>query len=240
LLLVPDTQTWLARTLIELAGIAAGDLVEEEYAHVVVARLAELLEPAEVGLMLVDDRDRLKTAAVSTPLIDDLLAVEECHDDGPCARCRQAGQPALNQSLKGAGRYRERARQIGFKYVSALLLRRGAKTVGAAAVLHRHRLDAAQSGMAELLMEGAAIAIVQQRQLRDTEIKVGQLQQALDSRMVIEQAKGTVAGRLDIPPSEAFALIRGYARRNNLKLADVCAAAISGDLSPQLLGGCAR
>jgi hypothetical protein len=185
--------------------------------------------------MLVDDDDRLKAAAVSTPLIDDLLSVEECCDDGPCARSRQAGRPALNESLRGTGVYRERAREIGFRYVSALLLRHGARTVGAAAVLHGHRLDAEQSGMAELLAEAAAIAIVQQRQLHDTEVKVGQLQRALDSRMVIEQAKGAIAGRLDITPSEAFALIRGYARRNNLKLAVVCAAAISGDLPPRLL-----
>jgi hypothetical protein len=231
---VLDSQTWLAKTLIELAGIGTEHLGEAEYARVVVMRFAELLEPAELGMMLVDDRDRLKAAATSTPRIDGLLSVEECHDDGPCARCCQAGQPASNQSLAGSGRYQEQARELGFQHVSALPLRRGLRTVGAIAVLHRHRLDAARSDMARLLAEAAAIAIVQQRQLRLTEVKLGQLQRALDSRVVIEQAKGSVAARLGITPSEAFELLRGYARRNNLKLADVCATAIRGDLAPRI------
>jgi ANTAR domain-containing protein/GAF domain-containing protein len=231
---VPESQTSLARTLIELAGIGAGSLVEEGYARVVVARFTELLEPAEVGLMLVDDRGRPKASAVSTPRIDGRLWTEECRDNGPCAWCLQAGRPTLNQSLIGSSRYQERARQIGFQHVSAFPLRHGSRTLGTAVVLHRHRLDAARSDMAELLAEAAAIAIVQQRQLRHTEVKVRQLQQALDSRVVIEQAKGAVAARFGVTPSEAFELIRGYARENNLKLADVCAAAVSGGLPLRL------
>lgn len=231
-----DSQTWLARTLIELAAIGTGHLVEEEYARVVVVRFAELLEPAEAGLMLVDDRDRLKTAAANTTRIGSLLSAAERHSEGPCAQCRQTGQPMLNQPLAGSGGYQDRARKMGFDYVSALPLRHDYRTVGAVAALHRHRIDATRTGMAELLAEAAAIAIVQQRQLRQTEVKVGQLQRALDSRVVIEQAKGAVAARLGITPSEAFELMRGYARRNNRKMADVCAEAIGGNLEARILG----
>jgi hypothetical protein len=233
---VLDSQTWLARTLIELAGIGTEHLGEAEYARVVVLRFAELLEPAEVCLMLADDRDRLKIAAASTARTGGLLSAAERHDDGPCARCRQARRPVLNQSLTGSGGYQERARKVGFQHVSALPLRHDSLAVGAVAVLHRHPLDATRADMAELLAAAAAIAIVQQRQLHLTEVKVGQLQRALDSRVVIEQAKGSVAARLGITPSEAFELMRGHARRNNLKLADVCAEAIRGDLTPRILG----
>jgi AmiR/NasT family two-component response regulator len=55
-----------------------------------------------------------------------------------------------------------------------------------------------------------------------------QLQHALDSRVVIEQAKGVVAERNHIAPDEAFAMLREHARHSNLILRDVCATVVDG------------
>jgi AmiR/NasT family two-component response regulator len=80
-----------------------------------------------------------------------------------------------------------------------------------------------------------------QRALRRTSMISQQLQHALDSRVIIEQAKGALAARLGISPDEAFDLLRRYARRRNRQLADIADMTIHGTLSPgDLVGTDAR
>jgi AmiR/NasT family two-component response regulator len=111
-------------------------------------------------------------------------------------------------------------------------MRRHAETVGVVGVLTAGQsLAAADARLAQTLAEAATIAILQQRALRGSFAKSEQLQHALNSRVVIEQAKGAVAARLGVRPDAAFELLRGYARRHNLTLAAVASAAIGGKLS---------
>jgi GAF domain-containing protein len=231
---VSDRESWLARTLVELADIRVNDSGEAEYALRLVARLEELLRPDEVGLMLSADGD-LKAAAASSTRVRILSAFEERHGTGPCTRCHRSGQATLNRFLKGPG-YAEVARKAGFERVSAMPLRRNSEIAGAIAVLHRGpgRLEPGTAALAQALAEAATIAISRRRELRRAVIKAEQLQRALDSRVLIEQAKGAVAARLDLTPSAAFELLRAHARRHNLKLADVAAAAIAGNLTADL------
>jgi AmiR/NasT family two-component response regulator len=65
-------------------------------------------------------------------------------------------------------------------------------------------------------VEGAA-------ELRQLQTKVAQLQQALESRIVVEQAKGAVSARCDVPVDVAFEMIRGMARSRRRKLHELCA-----------------
>jgi AmiR/NasT family two-component response regulator len=58
---------------------------------------------------------------------------------------------------------------------------------------------------------------------------------ALNSRIVIEQAKGVLAERADLDMEQAFARLRNHARNHNLRLADVAQAVIDGSLSSELL-----
>jgi ANTAR domain/GAF domain len=234
---VSDRETWLARTLIELADIRVDDSGETEYASRLVGRLEELLRPDEVGLMLAADGGGLTAAAASSTQVRVLASFEERHGTGPCTRCHRSGQAALNRSLKGPG-YAEAARTAGFDRVSALPLRRNTDVAGAIVVLHRGSgLEPDVADLAQVLAEAAAIAISRRRELRRALVKAEQLQRALDSRVLIEQAKGAVAARLELTPTAAFELLRAHARRNNLKLADVAAAAIAGDLTADLRAG---
>jgi AmiR/NasT family two-component response regulator len=111
-------------------------------------------------------------------------------------------------------------------------MRRHAETVGVIGVLTAGQpLAAADARLARTLAEAATIAILQQRALRGSLAKSEQLQHALDTRVVIEQAKGAVAARLGIRPDAAFELLRAYARRHNRTLTAVARAAIDGELS---------
>jgi len=71
---------------------------------------------------------------------------------------------------------------------------------------------------------------VRKRQERDLVLVRDQLQSALTSRVVIEQAKGFAAARADIDPDKAFLALRRHARNHNLKLTDVAQAVIDGTL----------
>ena len=70
----------------------------------------------------------------------------------------------------------------------------------------------------------ATISILQQRTTRRAELEAEQLQQALTTRVVIEQAKGVLAEYGDVQMDEAFAALRSFARGRNLKLGEVAAA----------------
>ena len=81
----------------------------------------------------------------------------------------------------------------------------------------------------------ATISILQERTLREARVLAEQLQRALNSRVVIEQAKGVLAERARINLGEAFDLLRTHARSHNLRLHDVATAVISSLLTVEEL-----
>jgi PAS domain S-box-containing protein len=62
------------------------------------------------------------------------------------------------------------------------------------------------------------------------ETRVAQLDHALRSRILVEQAKGFLGARLDISPDEAFEHLRGYARRHQMRLTEVSRQVLDGEL----------
>jgi hypothetical protein len=222
---VLNREIWVASTLIELQDFGMDDSGADAYARLLVARLAELLSPGEVGLMLLDTADHLEAGAASTARAGDLSSLEKRYG-GVCAECQRTGYSIVNRSLE-AGE--------PVDYLSAFPLSRADEVLGVAAVLHQDKLEQQSARLAEVLTEAAGIAMSQRRDLRQALIRADQLQGALDSRVVIEQAKGAMAARLGITPSAAFELLRSFARRNNLKLTDVCAAVIDGHLTSEVL-----
>jgi len=71
------------------------------------------------------------------------------------------------------------------------------------------------------MAEMAAIGLIQEKALREHSLLTEQLQAALNSRVMIEQAKGMLAEYLDVAMGDAFELLRTYARNHNRKLSDV-------------------
>jgi AmiR/NasT family two-component response regulator len=81
---------------------------------------------------------------------------------------------------------------------------------------------------ATALVDVATIGILQERAVREQEVVAGQLQVALNSRVIIEQAKGVLAERLRVTPDEAFVLLRRYARDHNHPLTELSSDVIRG------------
>jgi AmiR/NasT family two-component response regulator len=83
---------------------------------------------------------------------------------------------------------------------------------------------------ATALVDVATIGLLQQRSIHHHQVLTEQLQSALNSRVIVEQAKGLVAERLQVDMDTAFAALRGHARGNNLKLSSVAREVIAGTI----------
>jgi hypothetical protein len=231
-----DRESWLAATMIELADTGAAEFDEAAHAHGFAARLAELLSPAEVAVLMPARRGQVVVATGSSQRAVGLARLEASGMAGPCTECLRAGRAVRQEPLAAVKtrwpEFAAAARTAGLWIVSSLPMRHLDETIGAVGVLSErdHPVSAADAGLAQNLIEAATIAIVQQRALLLSLQTTRQLQHALDSRVIIEQAKGAIAAWLGCAPGQAFDLLRAYSRSNNRRLAEVAGDVVDGQL----------
>jgi len=235
-----DRERWLVRTMLELTDSSDLSVDDAAYAGLLCTRIAELLAPAEAGLLLVDDAGDLGLAAASTERAEAVTLAQLLAREGPAFDAHMTGRPVVGASLTAADRrwprFAAAARASGVIMVSAFPLRREQPLGVICVAVEEERLDAGDVELAQALVSAAAIAMAQRRELRHSTTVAAQLQRALDSRVLIEQAKGVVAARLGMTPEAAFTVLRGYARHTSQPLADVASKTISGELTaPDLI-----
>ena len=170
-----------------------------------------------------------------------LEAFEAQSNEGPCPDCYRTGQPVVNLDLATAHgrwpRFTPRALVAGFRSVHALPMRLRNDTIGALNLFRTHegRMSESDVNAAQSLADVASIAILQYRADIDLRALNEQLTYALNSRIVIEQAKGIVGERSGIDMAQAFSLLRNYARNNGRRLLDIAREVIDGTLRPESL-----
>ena len=222
----------LATVFVEVADTLVDEFDVIEFLQMLTQRVAALFDTGEVGLMLADHRDRLTFMAAS----DETAKLMEIHqlqyDDGPCLEAFRTGRPVANVDLAAAAdrwpRFAPRATQAGFESVHAFPLRLRREVIGAMSVFGKaDELDDADTKIVQALADVAVIGLLQERAIRRGEVLTEQLQGALNSRVVIEQAKGVIAQHRGVTPDEAFDLIRGYARNNNRRLSEVAQTVVT-------------
>jgi AmiR/NasT family two-component response regulator len=96
-------------------------------------------------------------------------------------------------------------------------------------------LDKVTDRIAQALADLATIGLLQVRALRRQERVGAQLQHALSSRIVIEQAKGMTGERLGIGVDAAFDALRRYARSHNLRIAELAESVVDGSFDTTVL-----
>jgi transcriptional regulator with GAF, ATPase, and Fis domain len=196
----------------------------------------ELLQVTAAGLMLVDPAGRLRVMASSSERSRLLELLEIQNDEGPCLDCYRDGQPVLVEDLAAEnGRwptFASEAVRVGFGAVYALPLRLRDETIGALNLFHREPQALTETGvrLAQALADVATIGILQQRAVQRSADLADQLQAALTSRLIIEQAKGVLAEREQTDMATAFELLRRHARRTGRKLSEVAATVVAGEL----------
>jgi GAF domain-containing protein len=229
-------EEWLARTFVELADSLVAEFDVIDLTSVLVERCSELLGSTEVGLALADSQGRLRVLASTTERMRVLELIEVQNDEGPCRDCYRSGERVLNHRLSETDdswpSFALQALRAGFQMVHALPLRLRNETIGAMNVFDDEPRELATQdvNLAQALADAATIAILHERAVKRGAQLADQLQGALNSRIVVEQAKGIVAERLQVGMDEAFGLLRGYARSERRRLSDVAVELIDGSL----------
>ena len=235
-----NRELWLADAVVELAEAAEADRSEADCARCLTARLSQLLAPAEVGLLLADSSGHLLPVA-GTNRMAAILEQQKSHNQGPWAHCYRTGQVVLNEAVSTANArwpgFTAAARDAGFDTISAISLRHRDNALGVACILagHERVVTRTELGLAQVLVTTAAMAIAHLREVCRNVRAAEQLQHALDSRVLIEQAKGILAARLGSTPDIAFELLRTYARSVSRRLAEIAAAVVQDELQAHVL-----
>ena len=218
----------LSKIFVEVADTLVDDFDLLDFLHMLTVRTAGLVGASAVGLLLADQRGQLRFMAASDEKARLLEILQVQISEGPCYDAYRTATPVINEDLSQAGdrwpEFSRHALAAGFRSVHAFPLRVRREVIGALNVFGSTvggNFDEADVQIVQALTDTAAIALLQERAIRSGEVLSEQLQGALNSRIVIEQAKGAVAQSLGISIDAAFTVLRGYARRNNRKLTEV-------------------
>lgn len=217
----------------------AGTLVDRFELDDVMAQLghdmAEVLQAAGAGIMLADDEGRLRFCSTSNPVLGALEQLQIELDEGPCLLAYRSGTVVLAEDLAQDERFTRfgpRATQTGMAAVYSFPMRLDSQIIGACNLYSEEpgKFSDDQVEVGEVLADVATSYVINARDIEQKDLLTRQLQHALDSRVLIEQAKGFVTARAGVEPTDAFELIRGYARRNQQQVRLIAQSLLRGDL----------
>jgi hypothetical protein len=224
----------LSDTFVELADTMVADFDVIDFLHLLTDRSVALLAASAAGVVLADPRGELRVAAASSEQAELLELFQLQNDQGPCLECFRTGRPVTAADLADATqrwpRFAQAAVQAGFRTVEALPMRLRDQVIGALNLFRAEAvpLDPADLRIGQALADVATIGLLHERNVRHSETVAEQLQAALNSRVMIEQAKGKLAERLGVDMDRAFTMLRDYARNSNQRLTDVARTFIEG------------
>jgi hypothetical protein len=227
-----DREGALVQAFVTLADTLVDDYDVVEFAQELVEDCISLLAADSAGLLLDDLHGGMQVLASTTEQARMLELLQIQSDSGPCLQAYRTGQQMLIEDLSvDTDRWHEfatRATAEGFRAVFAIPLRLRSERIGALNLFRR------QPGMiagpdllvAQALADVATIGILHQRVLTRGALVNSQLQTALNSRIIIEQAKGVLAERSGLDMEQAFRELRSMARNSNRHLSDTARAVI--------------
>jgi len=228
-------------TFVELADTLVDDFDVIDLLHTLASRSVELLDASAAGIMLADQRGGLQVMASSTEEARLLELYELQNDEGPCLDCFRSGRPVAQDGLPAMRSswpaFTERLQELGFNSAQALPLRLRSNTIGALNIFRTSPgpLTEADLRLGQAMADVATIGLMQERAITARELLAEQLQTALNSRIVLEQAKGVLAERTGLPVDQVFQMMRAYARNGGLRLSEVAAQVTDGSISDVLL-----
>lgn len=202
---------------------------------------ARLLDVATAGLLLADRRGVLHVLAASSDRTHDLETFQLQRDEGPCRDCYRDGAPVLVAELDHEVDrwpvFVPKARAAGFASVHALPMRLADHTLGTLGLFGTSpgALSDEDLRLGQALADVASVALVQRKDITEKAVVNDQLQYALTSRVILEQAKGVLAQVGELDMTQAFAALRHYARDHNQRLSDVAQAVVIRSLSASRL-----
>jgi transcriptional regulator with GAF, ATPase, and Fis domain len=238
----PDREQRVSEAFVALADTLVDDYDIIDLLDQLVEHSVKLLAADAAGIMLADLREQLHPVAVSSEDAETMELLQLQSDEGPCLEAyRGAVQVRIPDLSQAADRWPKFVAAVAgsgaFASVHAIPLRLRGQAIGALNLFHREvgALPDADLALGQALADVATIGILQERAIRRGEVLNEQLQTALHSRVIIEQAKGVVAQHLGVGMDTAFDRLRRYCRANNLRLAEVARQLVDRELDLAVL-----
>jgi ANTAR domain/GAF domain len=237
-----DRYDGLARAFVALADTLVADFDVVELAQQLVESAMSLLPVDAVGIVLSDVHGNFQVLASNSEQSHLLELFQIQNDNGPCLLSYRSGELVVVEDLRISTQswpeFAASAVEYGFLSVHALPLRLRTDRVGALNLFcyEAGRLTDSDYAIGQALADVATIGILHQRIAAQSGVLNLQLQAALNTRTVIEQAKGVLAERGRVDMDQAFALLRSHARKTNARLTDVARAVVDGADTSAIFG----
>jgi ANTAR domain/GAF domain len=239
-----DREGQIGKAFVALADTLVDDYDMIELLDQLVGFSVELLAADAAGLLLGDAQHGLRPVAASSEDAQTMELLQLQAAEGPCLDAyKTITQVRVPDLAAAAHRWPTFAAAVAsagaYRSVHAIPMRLRGQAVGAMNLFHRNPgpLPEADLALAQALADVATIGILQEQTIHRGEVLNEQLQTALNSRVVIEQAKGVISQQLQVGMDEAFDRLRRHARNTNQRLAEVARRSVNGELDPALLGG---
>jgi GAF domain-containing protein len=222
-------------TLIRLADSLVEDFDLLDVLNDLTKDCVRLLDVTAAGLLLAGADRELHVVASSSEEARLLELFQLERNQGPCIECYRTGEPVTISDTSSDDRwalFAEAATATGYRSVHAMPLRLRQEVLGALNLFGAQAgdLDETSARLGQALADMATITILQERALRESEELAAQLQVALVSRVVLEQAKGVLAERGQLSMEDAFQTLRKFSRDSNRRLQDVSRGIIDGSV----------
>jgi len=228
----------LTAAFVTLADTLVADYDVVDLLQTLVDTCRDLLDASAAGIMLADSATGELAVVASTSEKSRLVEVMQLSSGfGPCVECFHTGTAVSVSDVDDLGDrwpgFREAVLEQGFRSVHGVPLRLRGRVIGTLNLFRAlpGEMSAEDLSVAQGLADVATIGILQERTIREADIAKKQLQHALDSRVLIEQAKGVVAYQRDVDMDAAFGILRDYARSNHENLRDVAQKVVQRSLS---------
>jgi len=232
----------LAQAFVGLADTLVADYDAVEVSQQLIESSMALLPIAAAGLLIGDVHGELHVLASSSEETKLLELLQLQSNAGPCLVAYRTGQPVLVEDLNLEPErwpaFAKQAAEYRYRSVSALPLRLRDERVGALNLFRTEvgAMSPTDIAVGQALADVATVGILHQRTLTHADLISQQLQGALNSRVIIEQAKGVLAERGSIDMDRAFVLLRAHARKTQQRLADVARAVVANADTSAILG----
>jgi len=230
------TQQRLLETFVKLADTLIDDYDVVDLLQVLVDTCRDVLDTTAAGILLADSRGELEVVASTSEASRLVEIMQLSAEQGPCIESYRSGRsvsvPDIEVSKDEWWQFRGSALAQGFRSMDALPLRLRDTTIGTLNLLRSEPGAAPEDTIraAQAFADVATIGILHERTLRESAILSEQLRAALNSRIVIEQAKGVISHTRGVSIDDAFALMRQYARSHSVGLSIVAARIVDRSL----------
>jgi transcriptional regulator with GAF, ATPase, and Fis domain len=228
------TERQLTDVFVELADTLVDDFDLIDFLQRLTERCVALLGVSAAGLLLTDQRGALRVIAASTEQTRLLELLQLQTDEGPCPESFHTGRAVTVTDIGSAADrwpgFVAEAVKVGFASVHALPMRLRSEIIGALNLfdVRPGALPDDTVRLGQALADVATIGLLQARAINRRDTLAQQLQTALNSRVIIEQAKGVIAERRQVDMDRSFDLLRSTARRTNRRLSELSRAVVEG------------